>query len=43
MVKTEVRWFEQEHIEDFKMSLGQPLDAMIAKQKETTQAREAFQ
>jgi hypothetical protein len=30
--------FEQEHIEDFKMSLGQPLDAMITKQTETMQA-----
>ena len=43
LVKTEVARFEQERIEDFKKSLEQLLDGMITRQKETIQAREAFQ
>ncbi|KAI0255922.1 Vps5 C terminal like-domain-containing protein [Lactifluus subvellereus] len=43
LVKTEVARFEQERIEDFKKSLEHLLDDMIARQKETIQAREAFQ
>jgi hypothetical protein len=42
-VKTEVAQFEQEHIEDFKKSPGQPFDGTITKQKETMQAWGAFQ
>jgi sorting nexin-1/2 len=42
-VKSEVARFEQERIEDFKKSLEHLLDGMIAHQKETIQAREAFQ
>ncbi|KAI0305858.1 Vps5 C terminal like-domain-containing protein [Multifurca ochricompacta] len=43
LVKSEVARFEQERIEDFKKSLEHLLDGMIARQKETIQAREAFQ
>jgi len=43
LVKSEVARFEQERIEDFKTSLELLLDGMIARQKETIQAREAFQ
>jgi sorting nexin-1/2 len=43
LVKTEVARFEQERIEDFKKSLEQLLDGMIMRQKESIQAREAFQ
>jgi len=43
LVKTEVARFEQERIEDFKKSLEQLLDGMITRQKESIQAREAFQ
>ena len=43
LVKTEVARFELERIEDFKKSLEQLLDGMITRQKETIQAREAFQ
>ncbi|KAH9004759.1 Vps5-domain-containing protein [Lactarius hatsudake] len=43
LVKTEVARFEQERIEDFKKTLEQLLDGMITRQKETIQAREAFQ
>ncbi|KAI0285806.1 Vps5 C terminal like-domain-containing protein [Russula aff. rugulosa BPL654] len=43
LVKSEVARFEQERIEDFKKSLEDLLDGMIARQKETIQAREAFQ
>lgn len=43
LVKSEVARFEQERIEDFKKSLENLLDDMIARQKETIQAREAFQ
>jgi sorting nexin-1/2 len=42
-VKSEVARFEQERIEDFKKSLEQLLDDMIARQKATIQAREAYQ
>jgi len=42
-VKTEVARFEQERVEDFKNSLELLLDGMITRQKETIQAREAFQ
>jgi len=43
LVKSEVARFEQERIEDFKKSLEHLLDGMISRQKETIQAREAFQ
>jgi sorting nexin-1/2 len=43
LVKSEVARFELERIEDFKKSLELLLDGMIARQKETIQAREAFQ
>ncbi|KAI9451700.1 Vps5-domain-containing protein [Lactarius psammicola] len=43
LVKTEVARFEQERVEDFKKSLEQLLDGMITRQKESIQAREAFQ
>lgn len=43
LVKSEVARFEQERIEDFKTSLEHLLDGMIARQKETIQAREGFQ
>ncbi|KAI9458113.1 Vps5-domain-containing protein [Russula earlei] len=43
LVKSEVARFEQERIEDFKKSLESLLDGMITRQKETIQAREAFQ
>lgn len=43
LVKSEVARFEQERIEDFKKSLEHLLDGMIARQKETIKAREAFQ
>lgn len=43
LVKSEVARFEQERIEDFKKSLEHLLDGMIARQKETIRAREAFQ
>jgi sorting nexin-1/2 len=43
LVKSEVARFEQERIEDFKKSLEDLLDGMITRQKETIQAREAFQ
>ncbi len=43
LVKSEVARFEQERVEDFKMSLERLLNGMIARQKERIQAREAFQ
>lgn len=43
LVKSEVARFEHERIEDFKKSLEHLLDGMISRQKETIQAREAFQ
>lgn len=43
LVKSEVARFEQERIEDFKKSLEDLLDGMIARQKETIKVREAFQ
>jgi sorting nexin-1/2 len=43
LVKSEVARFEQERIEDVKKSLEDLLDGMIARQKETIQAREVFQ
>ena len=43
LVKSEVARFEQERIEDFKKSLEHLLDGMMSRQKETIQAREAFQ
>jgi sorting nexin-1/2 len=43
LVKSEVARFELERIEDFKKGLELLLDGMIARQKETIQAREAFQ
>jgi sorting nexin-1/2 len=44
LVKSEVARFEQERIEDFKKSLEHLLDdMMIARQKGTIKAREAFQ
>lgn len=43
LVKSEVARFELERIEDFKKGLEQLLDGMIARQKETIHAREAFQ
>ncbi|KAI9454444.1 Vps5-domain-containing protein [Russula earlei] len=43
LVKSEVARFEQERIEDFKKGLESLLDGMITRQKETIQAREAFQ
>ena len=43
LVKTEVARFEQERVEDFKKSLEELLDGMITRQKESIQAREAFQ
>ena len=42
-MKTEVTRFEKERFEDFKKSLEQLLDGVITRQKETIQAREAFQ
>jgi hypothetical protein len=42
LVKSEVARFEQERIEDFKKSLEDLLDGMIARQ-ETIQAQKAFE
>ncbi|KAH8976986.1 hypothetical protein EDB86DRAFT_3250527 [Lactarius hatsudake] len=43
LVKTELEWFEQERIVDFKENLEQLLDGAMTRQKELIQAREALQ